>query len=133
MNATTASHYANLPAAPARAHRSPWADPSPRDIEEALERMSVRINAQTAHRHSLNRAAQGVRTISAGLGLLFSRRIAECGHSPATYLTAAAVEDMRAEAEAALAGDDAISLETQRKHLRCAVWQGRNALFLLAQ
>jgi hypothetical protein len=94
--------------------------------------MSVRINARTAHRHSLNRAAQGVRTISAALGLLLNRRTLECGHTPATYLTAAAIEAMRAEVDAVLAHDGSISVEIQRQYLQCAVWQGRNALFLLS-
>jgi hypothetical protein len=113
--------------------RSARADPCPQDIEAALERMSVRINAVAAHRNSLNRAAQGVRAISGQLAVLLDRRVADRGHTRATYLTGAAIEAMHAEADAVLAGVGDISVETQRAGLRRALWQGRNALLLLSR
>jgi hypothetical protein len=133
MTATTAPEQANLLAAPARTNRSPCADPRAKDIEAGLERMSVRINAVAAHRNSLNRAAQGVRAISGQLAVLLDHRVADRGHTPATYLTGAAIEAMQAEVDAVLAGDGDISVETQRTRLRSALWHGRNALFLLSR
>jgi hypothetical protein len=94
--------------------------------------MSVRINAAAAHRNSLNRAARGVRAIGIALGLLLERRVADVGRTPATHLTGAAIEAMREEVDAVLAGDGVISVSTQRTRLRRALWQGRNALLLLA-
>jgi hypothetical protein len=132
MNATTPPQWAYVPAAPAREDHSPWAAPSPQEIEAALERMSVRINAATAHRNSLNRAAQGVRTISIALGLLLNRRVADVGRTAATHLAGAAIEAMREEVDAVLAADGVISVAIQRARLRRAVWRGRHAFLLLA-
>jgi hypothetical protein len=100
-------------------------------IQGSLQGMTVRVNASHAHRNSLDRAAQGLRSIHGRLMLVLEERVTRSGWTAENRLARSALEAMDEQLRLALTGDGALPVEEQRDHLRHALFRAGDALVLL--
>jgi hypothetical protein len=99
---------------------------------ECITRMRVRVNAFHAHHDSLNRAAQGIRTIGDRLDSILHVAVARHGWSSENRLAASALEATRQQLRMVLEADHTLPLEKERTCLNHALARASEALDLLS-
>ncbi len=105
--------------------------PGPAEIQGAIDRMTIRVNAFHAHRESLNRAALGLRWIHEQLILTDKQQAERRRWTPERLLVGLLLRDMSDQIDEVLAPDCAFSIDEQRSCLQSAVARAVEALVLL--
>lgn len=101
------------------------------EIQAALHRMSVRVNASHAHGNSLGRAAEGIKTINGQLSSILNARVARLGDTAETNLASSTIQAMRQQVDAALSSNPDMPVEVRREYLQHALSFGHQMLALL--
>ena len=107
------------------------AHPAIPDVREAIERMSLRINAVHADRNSLRRTALGLAAIHRQLTVSLDDSVRRGGWSPENRVAEAALVAMARKLELEPPEEGAAGIERMREHLQHAVFRAVDAATLL--
>jgi hypothetical protein len=100
-------------------------------IETAIERLRVRVEATHAHHQSLHRAAQGIATLHGWLTTMLQADVGRGGWTPESRLADSALGAMRQQLDAVLETGHDLPVEEQRLCLGHALCRATDALVLL--
>lgn len=101
------------------------------ELDAALERLALRINARSAGRENLRRCAQGLSTVERGLRANLYGRLEQVSWDSRLRLTETALEAMREQLALALGDQSSLEIEEQRELMKQAVLCGTQACSLL--